>query len=586
MFRRQSAKPTIRPRTPCGHDLGPNRDWIVELEGTAKAALETGRTRLIVAGLVFACAFLVVGLRLVGIVLLQDVEEPRLAATPSGSEALETGRAEILDRNGQVLATTLPTSSLYANPRHITNPEEAAVRLATALPSEPKAKLLAKLSADRSFVWMKRGLTPRETAAVNRLGIPGLYFQREERRFYPHGALTSHIVGFTNIDNKGLAGMEQAFNPQLRGSNQPLRLSIDLRIQHILSEELLAGMQAFNGIGAAGLVMDARSGEVLAMVSLPSYDPNNPAAAPDAGRFNRATLGVYEMGSIFKIFTTAMALDSGVVTLEDGYDVTKPIRIARFTITDFHPHRGWLSIPEIFKESSNIGTVHMAVDSGTELQKRYLAGLGLLSAPKLELPEVGQPMIPAKWREINTMTISYGHGIAVTPVQAARAVAGVVNGGVLPEATLLKRPEGEPLGGTRVIGERTSDQMRWLMRLVVEQGTGGNAEAEGYLVGGKTGTADKLRQGGGYAQDKRIASFAGAFPMNDPRYVVLAMVDEPKGTKASYGYATGGWVAAPVVGKTVQRMAPLLGIEPAPSAPVQNELLVPVNLRGRAVAAQ
>ncbi len=586
MFRRQSAKPTIRPRTPCGHDLGPNRDWIVELEGTAKAALETGRTRLIVAGLVFACAFLVVGLRLVGIVLLQDVEEPRLAATPSGSEALETGRAEILDRNGQVLATTLPTSSLYANPRHITNPEEAAVRLATALPSEPKAKLLAKLSADRSFVWMKRGLTPRETAAVNRLGIPGLYFQREERRFYPHGALTSHIVGFTNIDNKGLAGMEQAFNPQLRGSNQPLRLSIDLRIQHILSEELLAGMQAFNGIGAAGLVMDARSGEVLAMVSLPSYDPNNPAAAPDAGRFNRATLGVYEMGSIFKIFTTAMALDSGVVTLEDGYDVTKPIRIARFTITDFHPHRGWLSIPEIFKESSNIGTVHMAVDSGTELQKRYLAGLGLLSAPKLELPEVGEPMIPAKWREINTMTISYGHGIAVTPVQAARAVAGVVNGGVLPEATLLKRPEGEPLGGTRVIGERTSDQMRWLMRLVVEQGTGGNAEAEGYLVGGKTGTADKLRPGGGYARDKRIASFAGAFPMNDPRYVVLAMVDEPKGTKASYGYATGGWVAAPVVGKTVQRMAPLLGIEPAPSAPVQNELLVPVNLRGRAVAAQ
>lgn len=586
MFRRQSAKPTIRPRTPCGHDLGPNRDWIVELEGAAKAALETGRTRLIVAGLVFACAFLVVGLRLVGIVLLQDVEEPRLAATPSGSEALETGRAEILDRNGQVLATTLPTSSLYANPRHITNPEEAAVRLATALPSEPKAKLLAKLSADRSFVWMKRGLTPRETAAVNRLGIPGLYFQREERRFYPHGALTSHIVGFTNIDNKGLAGMEQAFNPQLRGSNQPLRLSIDLRIQHILSEELLAGMQAFNGIGAAGLVMDARSGEVLAMVSLPSYDPNNPAAAPDAGRFNRATLGVYEMGSIFKIFTTAMALDSGVVTLEDGYDVTKPIRIARFTITDFHPHRGWLSIPEIFKESSNIGTVHMAVDSGTELQKRYLAGLGLLSAPKLELPEVGQPMIPAKWREINTMTISYGHGIAVTPVQAARAVAGVVNGGVLPEATLLKRPEGEPLGGTRVIGERTSDQMRWLMRLVVEQGTGGNAEAEGYLVGGKTGTADKLRPGGGYARDKRIASFAGAFPMNDPRYVVLAMVDEPKGTKASYGYATGGWVAAPVVGKTVQRMAPLLGIEPAPSAPVQNELLVPVNLRGRAVAAQ
>jgi cell division protein FtsI (penicillin-binding protein 3) len=586
MFRRQSAKPTIRPRTPCGHDLGPNRDWIVELEGTAKAALETGRTRLIVAGLVFACAFLVVGLRLVGIVLLQDVEEPRLAATPSGSEALETGRAEILDRNGQVLATTLPTSSLYANPRHITNPEEAAVRLATALPSEPKAKLLAKLSADRSFVWMKRGLTPRETAAVNRLGIPGLYFQREERRFYPHGALTSHIVGFTNIDNKGLAGMEQAFNPQLRGSNQPLRLSIDLRIQHILSEELLAGMQAFNGIGAAGLVMDARSGEVLAMVSLPSYDPNNPAAAPDAGRFNRATLGVYEMGSIFKIFTTAMALDSGVVTLEDGYDVTKPIRIARFTITDFHPHRGWLSIPEIFKESSNIGTVHMAVDSGTELQKRYLAGLGLLSAPKLELPEVGQPMIPAKWREINTMTISYGHGIAVTPVQAARAVAGVVNGGILPEATLLKRPEGEPLGGTRVIGERTSDQMRWLMRLVVEQGTGGNAEAEGYLVGGKTGTADKLRPGGGYARDKRIASFAGAFPMKDPRYVVLAMVDEPKGTKASYGYATGGWVAAPVVGKTVQRMAPLLGIEPAPSAPVQNELLVPVNLRGRAVAAQ
>jgi cell division protein FtsI (penicillin-binding protein 3) len=568
-------------RTPCAQDLGQRQDWTIEVDGAAKTALETGRTRLIVATLVVAAAFLAIALRLVEVAVLSEGYEPRIARTPARDSALETGRAMILDRNGEVLATTLPTASLYANPRHIGNAEAAANRLAAVLPDISRAELLAKFSADRGFVWIKRNLTPRETASVNRLGIPGLYFQREERRFYPHGALVSHVVGFTDIDNRGLSGIEQGLDDLLRGSSQPLQLSIDLRLQHILAEELAAAMAEFRGVGAAGVVLDAKSGEILALASLPSFDPNRPGNAPAEARFNRVTLGVYEMGSVFKIFTTAMALEEGAVRLSDGFDVSHPIRVARYTIRDFKPKNRWLSIPEIFMYSSNIGTVHMAMASGTAAQKQVFGRLGLLRAATIEIPEVAQPMLPSPWREINTMTISYGHGIAVTPLQTARAVAAVVNGGQLPQPTLIRQQPGEALAGTPVLSEKTSEKMRWLLRLVVANGTGRKANAPGYLVGGKTGTADKLKASGGYAKDKRIASFAGAFPMTDPRYVIFAMVDEPKPTEHTYGYATGGWVAAPVVGRTVSRMAPLLGIAPHYEDEEEgpNPLLIPANLR-------
>ncbi len=566
MIRRFISRPLSRPLPPAmprdlhGGDLQGGRPAIVHVEGSVKQALDTGRTRLLVAATSFALAFALIGWRLVDLGLMAEQHEPSLARSLS-SDALETGRADIVDRNGIVLATTMPTASLYANPQHVRDPEGTAEQLAKVLPDLSAAQLRAKLASGRSFVWLQRNLTPREQYQVNRLGIPGLYFQREQRRFYPHGALTPHVVGFTDVDNRGLAGIEQSFDDLLRASVKPLQLSLDIRVQHILAEELAAAMETFRAIGAAGVVMDARTGEVVAMVSLPSYDPEKPAAASADASFNRASLGIYEMGSVFKIFTTAMALDEGVVTLNDGYDVRKPIRISRFTIRDYHPKNRWLSIPEIFMYSSNIGTVHMVMDAGTPVQQAFLKRLGLLQAAAVELSEVGQPLVPSPWREINTMTISYGHGLAVSPLQLTSAVAAVVNGGTEARATLLKQDRATARSQRRVISAATSAQMRQLMRLVVVKGTGRKADAAGYAVGGKTGTADKTA-GRGYARNARIASFVGAFPMDDPRYVIFAMVDEPKPTKESFGYATGGWVAAPLVGRLVERVGPLLGVAP------------------------
>lgn len=570
MIRRFITRPLRQPLPPAlpqdlRHDLS-HRDLMggrpttIRLEGSRKQALETGRTRLLVAAMSFTLAFSLVGWRLVDLGLMADQHEPSLARSLA-SDTLETGRADIVDRNGVVLATTMPTASLYANPQHVRDPETAAERLAEVLPELSPAELRAKLTSGRSFVWLQRNLTPRQEYAVNALGIPGLYFQSEQQRFYPHGSLAPHVVGFTGVDNEGLAGIEQSFDEVLRGSAQRLALSLDVRVQHQLATELAAAMQEFSAIGAAGIVMDARSGELLAMVSLPTFDPGNAGAASADARFNRASLGIYEMGSVFKIFTTAMALDRGVVTLADGYDVRQPIRVARYTIRDFHPKNRWLSVPEIFMYSSNIGTVHMVMDAGTAVQQDFLDDLGLLKPAAVEVSEVGQPMVPSPWREINTMTISYGHGLAVSPLQLAAAVGTIVNGGTEVRPTLLRQdPESLPRGAP-VLSPETSAQMRKLMRLVVVKGTGGKADAEGYLVGGKTGTADKVA-GRGYARNARIASFVGAFPMDEPRYVVFAMLDEPKPTKETFGYATGGWVAAPLVGRLVERIAPLLGIAP------------------------
>lgn len=589
MIRRYLVRSQTKPLPPAtaaelpSFDLQGGRPVELRLEGTARQTLETGRTRLLVAAVSFALAFSLIGWRLVDFGLMTDRHEPSIARNLS-SGGLETGRADIVDRNGIVLATTLPTASLYANPRHVRDPEGAALRLSEVLPDVSPAQLGAKLGSERSFVWLQRNLTPRQQYAVNNLGIPGLYFQREHRRFYPHGALTPHVVGFTGVDNQGLAGIEQSFDDVLRASAKPLQLSLDIRIQHILAEELAKSIETFSAIGGAGVVMDVTTGEIVAMTSLPSYDPAKPAAAPAEARFNRASLGTYEMGSIFKIFTTAMALNEGVVTLRDGYDTRKPIRISRFTIRDFKPKNRWLTIPEIFIYSSNIGTVHMAMDSGTPAQKAFLKRLGLLQPASVELAEVAQPLIPSPWREINTMTISYGYGLAVSPLQLTGAVAGLVNGGTEVRPTLLRRDPAKVAKGPRIISEATSETIRKLMRLVVIKGSGRKANAEGYLVGGKTGTADKLA-GRRYARNARISSFVAGFPMDKPRYVVFVTIDEPKPTKETFGYATGGWVAAPAVNNIVTRVAPLVGIAPRDNGDVMVEQLL-VDIEERAEGRQ
>jgi cell division protein FtsI (penicillin-binding protein 3) len=533
----------------------------VRIEGTAKQAIEVGRNRLLVAGTFFAVAFALIAVRLVDISVLRGLNEPSVVQE-SASPVLKTGRADIVDRNGMLLATSLTVPSLYADPKDVIDPREAARSLVTVLDQLDPAVVEAKLRVPKRFVWIQRGLTPRQQYQINALGIPGLHFQREERRVYPQGSLASHVVGFSGTDAAGLGGIEKQFDATLRDGARPLALSMDIRIQHILREEIGRQMVEFQGIGAAGVMLDANTGEVIAMVSLPDFDPNLVGTAPDDARFNRATLGVYEMGSTFKIFNTALALEAGTATMTSGYDATNPIRIARFTINDYHAKRRWLSVPEIFKYSSNIGSVKMALDYGSKAQREFMGKLGFLKATPVELPERGAPMAPRPWRKINTMTIAFGHGIAVSPLHLASGVATVVNGGIRWPVTVLKRDLEERAVGQQILSRGTSEAMRKLLRLVVETGTGRKAAAEGYLVGGKTGTAEKPGKRGAYARKSLLSSFVSAFPMHDPRYVVLVMIDEPKGNKKSHGYATGGWVAAPAVKRIVARSAPLLGLHP------------------------
>ena len=527
---------------------------------TVSADVEIGRTRLLITSALFAAAFSVVAIRLVDVTLLGESSSSHLTKG-SGIATHQTSRADIIDRNGVLLATSLKTASLFANSRVIPNADVAAARLVETLPDLPESKTRSRLGGNQTFVWIKRHLTPRQQYQVNRLGIPGLNFKNEERRVYPAGNLASHVLGHTNIDAKGQMGIERKFDEELKTHQTPLKLSVDTRIQHTLRHELSRSMTKFSAVGAAGIVMDVNNGEILGMVSLPDFDPNLLDPIDAEARFNRATQGVYEMGSTFKIFTTAMALDLGKVTMQGGYDATDPIRVSRFVIRDFHAKKRWLSVPEIFMYSSNVGSAKMALDVGAAGQREFLKKLGLLEPPPVELAEIGAPLVPARWRDINAMTISFGHGIAVSPLQLVAAVSAMVNGGILYKPTIIKHPIGGPLIAKRVITAETSEQIRRLLRLVVAHGTGGKANVPGYLVGGKTGTAEKV-VGRRYKTKALMSSFVGAFPMNAPRYVVFAMLDEPSGTKETHGYATGGWVAAPVVGNVISRIGPMLGMKP------------------------
>jgi len=572
-------------KNPCHphHDAACN-GGPVRLEGANKQALEIGRNRLVFCAGLFTIAFAVVAFRLVDVTVFNQPKEP----SPDRAERatrLPLERADIVDRNGVLLATSLATASLYADPKEIHDPSDTARQLVRVLPELKAKEIVEKLSAERRFVWLQRNLSPRQEYEVNRLGLPGLYFQREDRRVYPHGVLTGQVVGFTNVDNHGMAGIERHFDETLSKGGAPLVLSLDLRVQHVLREELAQGMAEYQAAAAGGAVLDARTGEVLAMVSLPDFDANKASEASDDERFNRMTLGVYEMGSIFKVFTAAMALETGSSKLTSSYDASHPIQVARFTINDYHNMRRALTVPEIFMYSSNIGAARMALEFGGVVQHQFLDRLGLLSPTKLEIDELGVPAFPAQWRPINTMTIAFGHGVSVEPIQVAAASAAVVNGGILHDATLLKRRAGEGASGVRVISEETSDEMRRLMRLVVTDGTAKEGSIPGYLLGGKTGTAEKASLHG-YAKKALLSSFVGAFPMTSPKYVVLAFYDEPHATKQTHGYATGGWTAVPVVNRVVQRIAPILGVMPIDEKDpaIERALWIQINPQERKLA--
>ena len=541
----------------------------------AAQLLESTRTRLLLAASLFALIFVVVIGRLVDVVELggqasdQRQARTRLVAPPPPP------RADIVDRNGTLLATNLDSPAVYVNSKQFLetgeNPERAAQRITTALPDLSYPEIRTKLASGRSFAYLKRSLTPRQEFAVNNLGIPGIEFSAAERRIYPLGDLAAHTVGYCNIDNVGQAGIERGLNRSIRGSGEPVTLALDARVQFVLKDELQHVMDQFEAKGAAGIIMNVRTGEIVAMASLPDFDPNHPPSTnpkteteTDKDRiFDKITSGEYELGSVFKIFNTAMALDSGVATMTSVFDATSGIKIGRFTIEDYHGKHRPLSVPEIFAYSSNIGSARMALAAGADRQKAFLGRLGLLSPVPIELDkvEVAKPHFPAVWRPVNVMTIAFGHGIAVTPLHMVTAAAAIINGGILHPPTMLKVPEDEAVPGVRVISAKTSDQMRKLFRLVVEDGTAKFAEAPGYVVGGKTGTAEKNIHGH-YEEKKLVSSFIGAFPMNNPQYVMLTLVDEPHGNKQSHGYATAGWTVAPATSRIIQRIAPLLGVAP------------------------
>jgi cell division protein FtsI (penicillin-binding protein 3) len=559
-------------------------------EGPARRALDACHSRLFTAGVVLAAAFLVIALRLAQVALWPSAQALPHIARPA---LLPPPRADIIDRNGRLLATTLDSPSLYADPSEVLDPADATRKLLTVLPDLDPTELHAKLTEKKRFVWLKRHLTPAQEYAVNQLGIPGLQFEHEERRIYPYGALTAHVVGYVGIDNEGLGGIERGLDGVLRKRTEPLQLSIDIRLQYILHEELKRVVDEFTAKGGAGLIMNVNTGEVLALESLPDFDPNHPDApdpehpnVPIAERmFDRVTQGDYEIGSVFKIFTTATALDCGATTMTGVFDATHDIHIDGFTISDYHGKHRPLTVPEILMYSSNIGEAKIALAIGAARQQEYLRRLGLLTPPRLQIKEVGTPHYPHPWREVNVMTIGFGHGISETPIQVATAASALVNGGILRRATLLKVPAGETPPGRRVISPETSEHMRKLLRLVVQYGTGEMVDAKGYVVGGKTGTADKVT-GARYSEHKLLSSFLAVFPMTDPKYLVLVMVDEPHGTKASYGYATAGWTAAPAAGRTIRRIAPLLGVPPVDeSAPQITDSLMPRSMIGKRIEA-
>lgn len=551
----------------------------LHIEGAKSEAIEVAKNRLIVPIFLFILGFSVLVVRLVSIGLFEDISD-QIVRTHSANVEIVRERVDILDRNGIVMATNLPAPSLAVRPRLITDPEETADKIVAVLPDLNRTLVLNKLKSSQHFLYIKRNLSPTQVWNINALGYPGLVLEQAEKRVYPQGRLASHVLGYVDVDNKPQAGVEKFFNDHLSNperSNDPLHLSLDLRVQHIVRQELKFAMDRYSAKGAAGIVMDVKTGEILAMTSLPDFDGNGSLNPNGPEMKNRNILEPYEMGSGFKTFTLAMALDSGAVKLTDEFDATQPLKVGRRTIHDDHAKNRFLSVPEVYTYSSNIGASLIARQVGIEYQKAYLERLGMFDKPIIELTGLSRPILPRRWGEIQSMTVSYGHGIAVTPLHLVAGIAAVVNGGRLIPATLIRKYDDlddVSYGGSndlakfsheddypRVISAETSRKMRHLMRLAVDYGSGGNAQVEGYRVGGKTGTAEKVINGA-YSRKNKITSFVGVFPMDNPKYVIFAMLDEPQGREETFYKATGGWIAAPVVGQIISRIGPMLGVVP------------------------
>ena len=556
-----------------------------------RAAMEKTRGRLVIAALGFVVLFLAVVAKLADATILQPLMPRRPApplaemVTPPKSSiavALPGQRAEITDRNGQILAISMPTVSVFADPRQIIDPIAAAKKLKDVLPRLDLDMAIRRLSeSTKQFVYLERDITPHEEEAINNLGIPGIDFQPSEERRYPMGNLAAQVLGGVDVDEHGIAGVEKWFNKRLTDDPSPLRLSIDVRVEGVVHEELQQSMDEFQAIGGCGIVMDVHTGEVLAMVSLPDYDTNDFGKAPADTRFNRCVTGMYEPGSTFKLQTASMALNYGVVHIWDEFDAAQNIHIGRFTISDFEGKHRWLYLPEVLAYSSNLGAAHIALDVGAERQRAWLKAMGMFSRSPIQLPEAGLPIVqPAsRWGEATVMTVGFGQGISVSPLHVVRGTAAVATGWLVrPTILATDVPPGEdPPGAEQLLKPETVETMRKLMRLVVTDGFGKQAEVAGYYPGGKTGTSEKVGKHGydrGFKENLNVSAFTSVFPMNDPRYAVYMMLDEPHGNKSTYGYSTAGWVAAPEAGRVIARMAPMMGMLPdIKDAPEINQAL-------------
>jgi len=569
--------PTAPPRAPWPRRLAQALLYSANVDRARKT-----KARIGLAVLCFALIYGIIAARLVLFAVAPDSHAMRRGGA---TDAVATARPDILDRNGEILATDVRVPSLFAEPRRLIDVDEAVELLTAVMPDLDTSELRERLGSKRGFAWLKREIKPKQQREVHRLGIPGVGFLNENKRIYPNGREVSHLIGHVNIDNQGIAGIEKWLDNSVLAdlhragfasdrAQAPLELAVDLRVQHALRDELAAAAEKFKATASAGVVLNVRTGEIVAMVSHPDYDPNNPKEALDPKRINRLTTGVFEMGSTFKALTVAMALDSGKATLNSSFDARAALHYGKFAISDYHAQHRVLTVPEIFTYSSNIGAAKMALAVGVEGHKAFLRKIGQLDRLRTELPESAEPIVPKRWGELNTVTIAFGHGLSVAPLQALMGFGALMNGGYLIPPTFLHRSEDQARSlAKRVIKPETSVAMRYLMRLNAEKGSGSKADVTGYYVGGKTGTAEKV-VGGRYSKTKLLCDFIAVMPADDPRYLVLVMLDEPQPLPETHGYATSGWNAAPTAAKVITRIAPMLGLLPRFDLPPADQLIL------------
>ena len=543
---------------------------------TQKNDLKMRRLKLLICGALLFIAFTTIGYRTVSLAGLNDKTVKNSFRSVNSKNLIHPFRGNILDRNNNLLATTVNISSLNINPQEVLDVNQTILKLKKIFPKLNREKLLQKLNSNKKHVQILREISPRDHVSLLKLGIEALKIESSKKRIYPNHSLASHVLGNTNIDGKGIAGIEKKFDKVL-ANGEDISISIHSGIQHITKTLLLEQINQFKAEGGAGIIMDAKNGEIYALVSLPDYNANNYNKLLDNKLFNKATKGTYELGSTLKLITAAVALESDLINENEVFDVSSPLRISSRTIRDYHPLNYAISIPEVVVHSSNIGSAKIAEKFGSSTQLKYLKSLGLMDKLSLELPELGRPQVRTDKKLLTTMTISYGHGISITPTHLASATATIVNNGIRVDPTLLISKSAKK--DKRIFSKKTSKTMRSIMRLVVsnKNGTAKQAEASGYLVGGKTGTAEKTNPAGGYFKKQNIVTLTSAFPMNNPRFVITVMIDNPKGSKR-----TAGWVAAPVVNKIVTRIAPILNIKPQTKSSVNfSRNLLKFKIRGK-----